>query len=215
MREPNHDDARLALRLYDLRREREMRKARRMIARKVFNAPFEEIEKRLDYEDPHNEHWRQVTSYWDLAASFVQRGIFHPDVYLDSCGEGVFLYAMLKPHLAAIRARTSPRFLRYTEAVVEGHEACRERVAALEAMFRTVALEEVKKGRRKRDRQRARKGAGAKGSGRLPKAKGGKKGKRPPRARKPKQAESEPASVPAASPPAPARVALEPATQGV
>ena len=124
---PNFDDANFALRLYDLRREPELRKARAMVGNLLDGAPWETVHAVMQYEHKENAHFRQVTSYWEIAASFVNRGIFHPDVFLDTCGEALYMYSALKPHLARIR-ETNPRFLHQIEKLIGDHEAIRARV---------------------------------------------------------------------------------------
>jgi hypothetical protein len=124
---PNFDDANFALRLYELRREPELRKARKMVGDVLDGAPWETVHAVMQYGHKENAHFRQVTSYWEIAASFVNRGIFHPDVFLDTCGEALYMYSALKPHLARIR-ETNPRFLNQIEKLVAEHEAIRARV---------------------------------------------------------------------------------------
>jgi hypothetical protein len=113
---PNFDDANFALRLYELRRETELRKARSMVG---------EVR---TWGSKHNAHFRQVTSYWEMVASFVNRGIFHPDVYLDTCGEALYTYSVLKPHIERIRKDDGPRFMKQTEKVVQDNPQLKERV---------------------------------------------------------------------------------------
>jgi hypothetical protein len=132
MREPNHADAELALRLYELRRETEMRKAREMVGRLVAGAPWSEVAKVFEWDHPENAHLRQVTSYWEIAASFVNRGILHPDVYLDACGEGIYTFWAFKPHLDAARRTSGPRFLAQTERLIAEHAPARERLELIE-----------------------------------------------------------------------------------
>ncbi len=129
MRDPSIDDARLALELYDLRREREMRKARKLVGELV-RGPWEAIEAVMQYEHKRNAHWRQATSYWEMCASFVNRGIFHPLVFQDTCGEALFTYAGFAPWMARIR-EANPRFLVQVEKAVQEHANLRERVDML------------------------------------------------------------------------------------
>lgn len=160
MRDPNVDDAKLALQLYDLRREREMRKARRAIGDLVSTADWEAIERLMQYEHEENAHWRQVTSYWEMVASFVNRGVFHPDVYLDTCGEGLFTFGCLRPFLAKVREKGSPRFLLQTERLVNEHPACRERVELVEKLavgWRAEAAKDAKAEAKKADDRKAKK----------------------------------------------------------
>jgi hypothetical protein len=141
LRDPNHADAELALRLYDLRREPEMRKAREMVGRLIAGAPWSDIAPIFEGTHPENAHLRQVTSYWEIAASFVNRGILHPDVFLDACGEALFLFSAFRPHLEACRRASSPRFLMQVERLIAEHPAARERLEAIDRMMseRTAA----------------------------------------------------------------------------
>jgi hypothetical protein len=146
---PNFDDANLALRLYDLRRESEMRKARSMLGDVLDGAPWETVKAVATWGHPENAHFRQVTSYWEIAASFVDRGIFHPDVFLDTCGEALYTFSILKPHLAALRKESSPRFLAHLERIVQANPGLRERVESIDAMraayFEKEAAEKASK----------------------------------------------------------------------
>ena len=129
---PNFDDANFALKLYELRREPELRKARSMIGDLLDGASWETVQAVSKYGHAENAHFRQATSYWEMVASFVNRGIFHPDVYLDTCGEGLYSYSVLKPFVARIREGGSPRFLVQTERLVAEHPALAERVALID-----------------------------------------------------------------------------------
>ena len=126
MRKPAFRDAYLALELYDLRREADLRQARTLVG-DLLSAPFDEIRPLLDYAHPKNAYLRQVVSYWEMAASFVLRGILHPDVYLDACEEGIFTYAVLEEHLPRIR-EIRPNFLAKTDAVIQEHPSVKGRL---------------------------------------------------------------------------------------
>ena len=129
---PNFDDAKFALKLYELRRESELRKARNMIGEVLDGAPWDAVERVMQWGHKENAHFRQATSYWEMVASFVNRGIFHPDVYLDTCGEGLYMFSVLKPHIEKIRATSGPRFLLQTERLVKENPSCAERVALID-----------------------------------------------------------------------------------
>lgn len=126
MRKPSFRDAWLALKLYELRRDEEMRTARNLVG-ELITASFDEIRPLLDYAHPNNPHLRQAIGYWELAASFVVRGILHPDVYLDACEEGIFTYAVLEEHLPRIR-EIRPNFLAKTDAVIQEHPSVKGRL---------------------------------------------------------------------------------------
>jgi hypothetical protein len=127
MRRPGFRDAWLALELYGLRRESELRAARDFVGAHLLSASWEELKPLLDYAHPRNPHLRQVVSYWELAASFVVRGVWHPDVYLDACDEGLFTYAVLEEHMPRIR-EIRPNFFSRTEAVIHEHPRVKGRL---------------------------------------------------------------------------------------
>jgi hypothetical protein len=92
----------------------------------VATARTEEVLAIMQYEHPENAHLRQVVGYWEMVASLVLRGLLHPAVYLDWCGEGIFTFACMQPHLEKIR-ETFPRYMSKTEEIVRDIPALRER----------------------------------------------------------------------------------------
>jgi len=131
MRKPGFRDAFLALQLYDLRREAELRKARDLVGELMAHS-FDDVRPLLDYAHPKNAHLRQVVGYWEMAASFVLRGILHPDVYLDTCDEGIFTYAVLEEHLHRIR-EIRPGFFERTESMVRRYPRIKGRLVQVRA----------------------------------------------------------------------------------
>jgi hypothetical protein len=142
---PNFDDANFALRLYELRREPELRKARQMIGDLLEGASWEQVQEVRDYAHPENAHFRQATSYWEMCSSFVNRGIFHPDVFLDTCGEAIYTYAVLEPHVEAIRRSGGPRFLVQTEKAIRDNPAIAERLADVRRRLEAARAAEAAK----------------------------------------------------------------------
>ncbi len=132
-RKPTHADAELALKLYDLRREAEMRKARKFVTFDFWPSSAGEVtDLYLDVSRPENAWLRQAVSYWDMAASLVTRGILHPTVFYDWCTEAWFVFAKYKPMVKEIRSTLGqPRWLATVEEVVEGTPEGRERLKAM------------------------------------------------------------------------------------
>jgi hypothetical protein len=125
-------DAELILRLYDLRREPEMRKARNFVSFEFWPSSFEDMKGVLNARGTdENRYCRQACSYWDMACSLVVRGALNADLFYDSNGEAYFLYAKIKPFLKQIREMMSPEFLVNVERVAESSAQGRERVAAI------------------------------------------------------------------------------------
>ena len=126
-------DAEIAMRLYDLRRESEMRKARDFVNFQFWPRSFEEFDAVASSMDSQqNAYLRQVQSYWEMAASLVLRGTFHPGVFLDWCGEAFFTYAKFKPLLKEIRAKMGPAAFAKVEALTTQYPEMRDRVKMLE-----------------------------------------------------------------------------------
>ena len=125
-RTPQPSDADLVLKLYDLRRETVMRQARAWMG-SFLPKSFDEVKKVLTGDHPQNAFFRQVTSYWEMASSFVNRGMLHPDVFADCCGEALFVFARFEPYLKELRAAYSPTTLAQTERCISEHPSIREK----------------------------------------------------------------------------------------
>ncbi len=128
-------DAELILRLYDLRREEKMRKARNWYGGEFWPNSFEDVQKVfMDYQKEENAYLRQVTSYWDMACSLVLHGSVNEDLFFDTTGEGVFVYCKLKPYIQQLRtAFNAPDFLHSMEKLFESSPKWRERVSRVSA----------------------------------------------------------------------------------
>ena len=82
--QPTYDDANLILKLYDRRREPRLREARKWMGSV---APFKSREQWLQVCPPGSEEnasYRMVTTYWDMASSFVVNGILNRELFYRS-----------------------------------------------------------------------------------------------------------------------------------
>ena len=96
------EDARLILRLYEIRREEAMRKARAWFITEFNPGSAQDILSVL--VGAHSADFRMVASYWDMAAAFVNFGAIDEEMFNDINTEHVAVYAKLQPFLAEIRA---------------------------------------------------------------------------------------------------------------
>jgi hypothetical protein len=129
-------DAELVLRLYDMRRESEMRKARNWFVEEFQPRGFADVEAVFSQFGTQQNRWlRQVISYWDMAAALVLRGALNAALFQDTCGEAWFTYAKMKASLPEARAKFSPEFMASLEKVVEGTAEGRERLQRVEGML--------------------------------------------------------------------------------
>jgi hypothetical protein len=128
--------AELILKLYDLRRESVMREARNWFF--TFSPEsIEDIQKAGMGE--HSAYYRMVTSYWDMACSFVNHGAIDPDMFNDANGEHVVVYAKLQPFLEQLRATVSPNYMQHIEKVVVAMPNIEERITRMREMMRRMA----------------------------------------------------------------------------
>jgi hypothetical protein len=114
---PDHLDADLVLKIYDLRREQVLRESRDALTRDFWPRNADEALAVLRPDHPLNRQWRQVTGYWEMVYSMARHQVIHGDFLMESNGEGLFLFARVEPYLQALRTASSPRTLRNTEWV--------------------------------------------------------------------------------------------------
>jgi hypothetical protein len=112
---PDHHDAELAIRVYELRRETVMRDSRAAINQKFWPKSLEEVLAVVKQDHPLNAAYRQVGSYWEMVYGFARHGIVHPDFWLESNGEGLFVFAKIAPYLEAFRKEVNPVAYRNAE----------------------------------------------------------------------------------------------------
>ncbi|MBA2748279.1 MAG: hypothetical protein H0U45_05970 [Tatlockia sp.] len=97
------EDANLILRLYELRREETMRRARSWFLTN-FNPQSVQDIFAVVVGDEHSADFRMVASYWDMAAAFVSYGAIDEQMFNDINTEHIAIYAKLQPFLAELRA---------------------------------------------------------------------------------------------------------------
>jgi hypothetical protein len=140
---PDHHDAELLIKVYDLRREAVMRESRRAMLYEFWPQTWEDVKALLDTKHPQNAAYRQVSSYFEMVYSFARHGIVHPDFWVENNGEGLFLFAKVQPYLPQLREAYNPMSFRNAEWLAcecpEGRaafERIKARVAKLAAAKR-------------------------------------------------------------------------------
>lgn len=112
---PDYQDADLTIKVYDLRREPVMRDARNALNFTFWPKTADEMVAVLKAEHPLNAAWRQVVTYWEMVYGMARHGIVHADYWVETHGEGLFLFAKAAPYLDRLREIGSPTTLRNTE----------------------------------------------------------------------------------------------------
>ena len=120
-------DAEIILKLYQLRTEAVMRQARAWVTGEFWPTTAEEFFAVANNPaDPHNAYFRQVITYWEMAAAMVLHGAVSAELFVDSNGEGFFLLAKFAPILEAIREK-NPGFLVKTSELINRFSAAAQR----------------------------------------------------------------------------------------
>ena len=115
---PDHHDADLIIKLYELRREPVMRASRDAINTKFWPRSFEDVTAVATSRDHElNAAYRQTSTYWEMVYSFARHGVVEPEFLLETNGEGLLLFARIEPYLEQIRKAASPRSFRNAEWV--------------------------------------------------------------------------------------------------
>lgn len=145
-----HQDADLILKLYDLRREETMRKARQFFLGEFYPESIDEV--RALFTDPDRPeratYFRMVTSYWDMAAAMVNHGAIDAGLFFDANPEAVAVWAKVSDFITELRDPQffGPGHLSHLERYVQSHPRGEERVRfAKERIKQMAALRAAQK----------------------------------------------------------------------
>ncbi len=125
-------DAQLILKLYDLRREAEMRKARHWFTVDFWPRSADDLVKIMNSFPSQENAWvRQVAGYWDMAATLVLHGALNEELFVQpGCsGEMFFIFAKIHPFLKEFREKTNnPDAFAHIEKVATRSKTARKRL---------------------------------------------------------------------------------------
>jgi hypothetical protein len=138
-----YESADLLLKLYDLRREPVMRKARAWFREQFAPGSAEEI--LTVYRGKASASYRMVTTYWNMAATLVLHEAIDEQMFADTNGEHIMVYAKLHPFLTELRALLkNPGYLGRLEQLIMKMPDAQERIAR----FRRPRLDSPRRGRK-------------------------------------------------------------------
>src|SRR6266850_3718884 len=116
MIQATYQDAELVLKLYDMRREERLRTARAWFTGNFSASSVAEVMEKYPPGSDHNAYYRMVGTYWDMAASFVVRGVLHEELFFESSQEMLIVWERMKEYVAdARRLRKNPTMYRNLE----------------------------------------------------------------------------------------------------
>jgi hypothetical protein len=121
------EEAGLILKLYELRREDTMRKARDWFFREFNPESIADFTEAMFGE--HSGHLRMVVSYWDMAAALVNDGAISLDLFTNTNGEHIGVFSKIEPLLGEIRSAYAPQFAVNLEKLIDATPDGRNRAA--------------------------------------------------------------------------------------
>jgi len=127
-------DADLVLKLYDLRREAVMRKARHFMAVNFWPESTNDLITLLsNFGSEENAYFRQVTGYWEMAAALVLNGALDENLFFDTNGEMFFVFAKVRRFLKEFRQKmNAPEAMVQIEKVATSTPRARQRLDMME-----------------------------------------------------------------------------------
>lgn len=132
------ESADLIMKLYDLRREATMRKARDWMF--MFNPTSAEEYMKTMMDPEVGGYLRMVTSYWDMAATFVNQGAIDADMFNQTAGEHMLVFAKVEPLLAELREMwQAPEAMANLEKVIMDAPNGAERLKKTQEWMKTMA----------------------------------------------------------------------------
>lgn len=134
-------DAELILKLYELRTEATMRKARTFTMTEFFPESITDIQALFaDREHPElNAYFRQATSYWEMAAAMVNHGAIDRELFFDTNGEFFAIWAKVSHLIEDMRKLFGPQYLASLEKLVKSHPTGEARVSMMRERFAKMA----------------------------------------------------------------------------
>ena len=132
-----YEDANLILKLYELRREEVMRKARDWF---VWFNPTSAQDIINTFMGEHSAYYRMVTTYWEMAASLVNHGAIDKEMFNEANGEHMIVFAKIEPYLAELRTIfNNPGGMGNLEKLIMSEPNAKESLEALRERFQKMA----------------------------------------------------------------------------
>lgn len=123
---PDHHDAELVLKLYELRREDVMRASRSALIAGFNPTSFEDVLAITKFDHPLNAAFRQCSTFWEMTYGMARHGVIHGEFMMESNGEGLLLFSRIEPWLAEYRAQVNATGFRNAEWVATQTETGRQ-----------------------------------------------------------------------------------------
>lgn len=122
------ESADLIMKLYDLRREDKMREARAWFVAFFPENTGEIMQAMINAET--SAAYRMVTTYWDMAAAFINHGAIDEEMFTDITGEHIVVFSKIEPFLEELRGTMGVNYLKNLETLIMKQPDAKEMLAA-------------------------------------------------------------------------------------
>ncbi|HXH68397.1 MAG TPA: hypothetical protein VNI81_14430 [Candidatus Limnocylindrales bacterium] len=130
------EEAGLILKLFELRREEKMRKARDWYFAEFNPQSFADFNAAMFGEN--GAYLRMVLSYWEMAAALVKNGAIGLELFSDTNGEHIGVFSKVEPLLGEIRAAYGPQFAASFEQLIDAMPDGRKRVVTTREQMKAI-----------------------------------------------------------------------------
>lgn len=123
MDKPNYQDVELILKFYELRREKELRKARKWFdITNFFNkVKYAKFKKKLLSGCKEDRYIRMVAGYWNMVATIVNSGLINEELFFKTNSEDIKVWKKIEPFIEEIRKDLGASYYRDLQNLVERH----------------------------------------------------------------------------------------------
>jgi len=131
------ESAELILKLYELRREETMREGRKWFLNFMPSDAAEILQAMVDPKT--SGYYRMVLSYWDMAASFVNRGAIDKEMFIETSSEAFVVFSKVEPFIEEVRATMgNPAYAKNLEELVMSMPDAKEGMAKRREMIKRM-----------------------------------------------------------------------------
>ena len=130
MEKPTHEQARLQLELFEMRREARLRQARDWFQKNYFVDSFEDAMKVGAPGTEGGTNVMMVAGYWEQACAMLNYGLLHEQLFFETTGEFFMSWERLKPMVAGFRKQfAAAHFLAHLEKAADRYEVWMEKTS--------------------------------------------------------------------------------------
>lgn len=128
MSKPTKEDAKLLLKLYEMRRDELLRKARSWMVKNFSVSSLEELMENYPPTSDEYAYIEIVTNYWETVGAMIYYGIINEDLFFETTKEHLKTWEKIEPWIEEFRqTEGKPHFLENFELLVERHKRWNEK----------------------------------------------------------------------------------------